>query len=180
MLRRVILASAEFGVSTCGGWPGLNCSHSRVCCTTGQKLHKTKIRIYYKSPNKRFNPNYDLMGFVARPGKSVSTTGRDLCQDFFMVNLVFFNAGRPEGCRPELWRGNRDAAIREFVESVHFRRKPEQCEKPAGMMCWLGRSSIRIFGKIFQNSGFDERLSYENADKLRQVLPMKTYEQGRD
>ena len=34
-----------------------------------------------------------------------------------MVNLVFFNAYcRPEGCRPELFRSNRGAAIREVVE----------------------------------------------------------------
>jgi len=34
-----------------------------------------------------------------------------------MVNLVFFNAYcRPEGCRPELFRSNRGAAIRELVE----------------------------------------------------------------
>ena len=69
---------------------------------TGQKLHKTRIRFYYKSPNKRFNPNYDLMGFVARPGKSVSTTGRVLCQDFFMVNSVFLMLNATRGMQTRI------------------------------------------------------------------------------
>src|ERR1041385_8349420 len=68
------------------GIAGLACSLSRVCSTTGQKPHETRTQVLFQNPTKSFNPNYDLKGFVARPGKSVSTTGRDLCQDFFMVN----------------------------------------------------------------------------------------------
>ena len=122
---------------------------------TGQKLHETRNQVYDKSLNKRFNPNYDLKGFVARPGKSVSTTGRVLCQDFFMVNLVFFNASWPtRRLQTRIPRSNRGAAIREFVELRHSSRNLRNVTKTDPGASSNERSFIRIFGNPFKISEF--------------------------
>jgi len=55
----------------------------------GKSFTKNRGQVLLQKPNKWFKSKLLLKGFVARPGKSF-TTGQLLCQDFFLVDLVFF------------------------------------------------------------------------------------------
>src|SRR5690349_10296817 len=65
---------------------------SRVCCMTGQKGHTKRPSGLFQLAKYAFNSKITERRFVARPDKSLSTTGRTLCQELFIATLVFFNA----------------------------------------------------------------------------------------
>src|SRR5215813_11781165 len=96
MLRRVILSSkqllanfgqrssqrAHFTMSTAG--PSL--LYDR---TEGSQEANSGL---FQLDKNSFQLRTSVKRFVARPDKSLSTTRRTLCQEFFMAKIVFFNA----------------------------------------------------------------------------------------
>src|SRR5690242_8839579 len=102
------------------------------------------------------------MGFVARPGKSVSTTGRVLCQDFFMVNLVFLNTLLFDLSVADSNFGVATAMPR-FAPS-DLCEKPKQCEKrrPRSVVAIHNHGSD--FRKAIQISEYRAGLSTDYTD----------------
>ena len=55
-----------------------------------KSFNQNQLGLFAFTPAKAFNQNSDFKRFVVRPDKSVSTTMRTLCQEFFMTTLSFF------------------------------------------------------------------------------------------
>src|SRR6185436_12286985 len=119
MLRRVILSSKQLLANFCqrssqrGSLHNVNGRTEFVVRPDKRVTEKANSGLF-QLPKTAFQLKISVKRFVARPDKSLSTTARTLCQEFFMVKLVFFNALSGfglGGCSSQTRLSNSDAAM---------------------------------------------------------------------